>query len=761
MHPTDHFRDAIVEHGLTPPDVIEPGRLHRFPGVGKSNGNRAGWCKLFADGMGGVFGDWSNDLHEVWQAQRDKPLSACERAEWQRQIAEAKRQAEAERAKAHQEAATRAADLWNEAQPAPGDHPYLTTKRVLPYGVRQHDSSLVIPMRDSGGVIKSLQFISGDGSKKFLAGGRVSGCYYSIGQPRDVICIAEGFATAASIHEATGYAVAAAFNAGNLADVASTLRKKLPDCRLIICADNDENKVGQTKAREAAEAVTGLVAIPPEVGDFNDLLQAHGVEAVRNCIADTLSGDREMQAGDTSIAELAELPPLEYEQQRKAEAKRLGIRATALDLEVKQYRQQAERANGEAGLFPEVEPWPHPVSGAELLQALSDSAKRFLTLPEHGDIALSMWAVFTHLIDAAEVSPILAITAPEKRCGKTTTLHWLGGIVAKPLPASNMTAAVVFRAVEKWQPTLLIDEADTFLQDSDELRGVLNSGHSRQSAFVIRTVGDDYEPRQFSTWSAKAIAMIGKLPDTLADRAINIEMRRKLPHERIEKMRDAGDHFMELQRKCARFAMDHVAAVENARPEIPATLNDRAADNWHTLLAIADMAGGDWPTQARTAAAALSGVQDDTDSINQELLADIKAAFESENVTRLRTAELIEVLCQDDESPWPHWNRGKPITGRQLARRLREFGITPNQTFRFGDSTAKGYSLHQFTDAFARYLPVSVTRSQTNSGAASSVIAIGNAADNVTDEKTLKRSTGAGCDRVTDNAPPDGGMETF
>ena len=172
-----------------------------------------------------------------------------------------------------------------------------------------------------------------------------------------------------------------------------------------------------------------------------------------------------------------------------------------------------------AVLFPDIEPWAEPVDGGALLTDLVGTVKCYVIVPEHGARAIALWVVFTHCIDAVGIAPILAITSPEKRCGKSTVLALLKSLVLRRLPCSNISGSSLFRAVDAWAPTLLIDEADTFLRDNEELRGILNSGHTRELAFVIRTVGDDHEPRKFSTWGAKAIALIGGLKDTLADRS--------------------------------------------------------------------------------------------------------------------------------------------------------------------------------------------------------------------------------------------------
>ena len=153
-----------------------------------------------------------------------------------------------------------------------------------------------------------------------------------------------------------------------------------------------------------------------------------------------------------------------------------------------------------------------PVDGAALLTALAETFTRHALLPEGGAEALALWTLHTYTHEAAYISPILCLSSPQRRCGKTTVLSLLRAIVRRPLPTANVTAAALFRATEQWHPTLLIDEADSFLRDNEELRGVLNSGHTRDMAYVIRTVGDDHEPRAFCTWAPKAIASLGACP---------------------------------------------------------------------------------------------------------------------------------------------------------------------------------------------------------------------------------------------------------
>ena len=307
LNPTLQFSDAIRAAGLIPPDRIEPGKLHRMPGMGKAGSNTAAWCKLFDDGIGGVFGDFSSGFESSWQAEREAKYSEAEIAAFKARIAEERKQREAEEAQRKAKAQSKAAAIWQKAEPAPDDHPYLIRKGIKANGAKLHKGSLLIPLRD-GGTIHSLQFIGTDGEKKFLTDGRIKGCYFSMGNPNGAaaLLICEGFATGATIHEATGRPVAIAFNAGNLGAVSKAMRGKFPDLPLIVCADDDihtEGNPGLTKATEAARSIGGLLAVPdfgsnrPDgATDFNDMAALSGAEAVRLAIAGLIDGEPVGQA---------------------------------------------------------------------------------------------------------------------------------------------------------------------------------------------------------------------------------------------------------------------------------------------------------------------------------------------------------------------------------------------------------------------------------------------------------------------------------
>lgn len=190
---------------------------------------------------------------------------------------------------------------------------------------------------------------------------------------------------------------------------------------------------------------------------------------------------------DEFLGSLAKLDTLEYERRRKSAAMELNIRAAVLDRLVAERRELTDVST----FMAPVQPWPEPVDGAAVLEELCNTIERHLVVPNSATEAIALWIVHAHAHDAAQHWPILFITSPTKQCGKTNLLALLSMIVPKALSAANVTPATVFRAIARWHPTMLIDEMDTFLSDKSDLRGVLNSGHTKSQAFVLRCVGDD------------------------------------------------------------------------------------------------------------------------------------------------------------------------------------------------------------------------------------------------------------------------------
>jgi putative DNA primase/helicase len=352
-----------------------------------------------------------------------------------------------------------------------------------------------------------------------------------------------------------------------------------------------------------------------------------------------------------------------------------------------------------------VEPWPEPVDGAELLDRLRAVFRRHIMLPSGADIALPLWVMHAWTHDACEISPILCLTSPTKRCGKTSVMILLTFLTPRSELAANVSTASIFRFIEAERPTLLIDEADSFLSDNDEMRGVLNSGHTKAGANVVRMVEvrGQYIAQRFSTWAPKAIALIKGLPDTLTDRSVVLRLMRKPPRAKVERLRKRDcDEFKSLRSQAARWAVDHGVTLIDADPPMPETLHDRAADNWRSLLAIADLAGRRWPELARKAACDLTGVEDDG-SLNVTLLTDLRAAFGDAEV--MKSADLVAALTADLEAPWATFNRGNPISQRQIARMLGQFGIISEEVHPPGLSHGKGYKRVHLDPLWTSYCP--------------------------------------------------------
>ena len=360
-------------------------------------------------------------------------------------------------------------------------------------------------------------------------------------------------------------------------------------------------------------------------------------------------------------------------------------------------------------LFANPEPWAIAVSGSELLDEIVSVLNRFVVLPLHGSEVVALWILHTFVFDAFEFTARLLIWSPSMRCGKSRLLRLIAALVSRALTCEGITGPALFRSIEKYRPTMLIDEADTMLrgkETSEVLRGVINAGHQRGGK-VIRCTGDDSEPKVFDVFAPIAIAMIGKPPGTIEDRSIPISMRRRMPGEKVDKFqpgRSLRDQFSALVQKCVRWSADERPRLLAARPSIPSGLDDRAADCWFSLLAIADVAGGCWPELARKVAVAMMSGRESGDSIGVELLRDIKVLFDNCSDDQMSTSSLIAALVLLEERPWSDYRRGHPINARQLAALLAAFSIR-SRNARLSTGVVKSYFRADFEDAWSRYLP--------------------------------------------------------
>lgn len=570
----------------------------------------------------------------------------------------------------------------------------------------------------------------------------------------DVVCIHEGEKCAIAACKASLYGVHTT-TLGGAGNAHHTDLRPLKGRDIVLVPDNDEpgrKHVEQLVKLASAAGVKSVrtVHLPdlPAKGDVIEWLQAGGTnEQWRRLLDDAKPSDTQQgESMSDAVRRLAKLPPLDFSKARSAEAKALGVQVSVLDAEVKNAR---KTANNGGTLFPDIEPCAEPVDGSALLDEIATIFQRYVVLPKHADTVAALWVLNTYVHDASYYSPMIVLTSPEKRCGKTTALNVFNALCNRALSASNVSGAVVFRAIEKWNPTLLIDEADTFMRDNDDLRGVINSGHSKDGAFVLRCDGDANEPRRFSTWCPKVLSGIGKMRDTLEDRSIIFPLRRKLPTDKVAKLRIDRGGFDKVKKKCQRWADDNFSTLADSDPDTPQGLDDRASDNWAPLFAIADLCG--WRENAEAAALELSADADTAESVNAMLLGDVQKVFQEQRTDKMPSQKLCDALAEMEEKPWPEWCKGKPITPRQLAKRLGAFGIHPD-TIR-APEPIKGYELSKFKDAFTRYCD-SKRYTVTTQGAQQEMDTSKRySVDDVTDENCQKMKQGKGCNVVTDKKP--------
>lgn len=484
---------------------------------------------------------------------------------------------------------------------------------------------------------------------------------------------------------------------------------------------------------------------------------------------------RDRGADAATIARLAALDPIEYDRVRQTEAEAMGVRTSTLDSMVKDARPAPEAAHGRNVNLPEVEAWPEPVNGADLLRDLAAAIKQHVILPAAATTATAGWILHTWIHDRFQHTPRLSITSPVKRCGKSTLLDVLRATCHHPLKADNISASGVFRTVEALAPlTLLIDEADSFLGENEELRGVLNSGFEA-SGEVIRVVEIDgeHQPVRFRTFAPCALAGIGALPGTLEDRALPIVLQRKGAAETVQKLRANGAraNLHDLARRCARWAADRGGRL-NLDPPVPDALGDREGDIAIPLLSLADDAGGEWPQRVRAALVSLftrRNADEGAADAGALLLKDIKLLFAT-GAMQLASADIVQHLVKMEERPWPEWRRGQPMSAPQLARALAPFGIRPG-TIRIGQGTAKGYYKDAFAEAWNRYLSLDNPSPPSEGGfkpshrhtpqnsKATAESEPSHPTPHVTDRKSLNPAENLTCDGVTVSAPPLGDEE--
>lgn len=358
-------------------------------------------------------------------------------------------------------------------------------------------------------------------------------------------------------------------------------------------------------------------------------------------------------------------------------------------------------------------------NGISLLDRLSTFICRFVSLsPTQADVC-ALWVVHTHAVEAADFTPYLDINSPVLRSGKTRLLEVLRLLVAKPWFTGRVTGAALVRKTEQDHPTLLLDESDAAFNQGDyseKLRGILNTGFERDGAYSMCVPnGNDWESRDFSTFSPKAIAGIGRLPATVQDRAIPIRLKRAMRNDHRQRFRKmkVKPEAEQLRQLLSDWTEQNLSRLREAEPQLSDELNDRQQDVCEPLLAIAHCAAGDWPQRAERALIALCGnvAEQQEGSQGVALLADIRHVLSTSGAERISTHALLKELLRLETSPWSECDRGKPLSPYGLSRLLLPFSVRPKDV-RFGSATRKGYLRADFEESWARYLPMDAEKGQ-------------------------------------------------
>jgi hypothetical protein len=424
-------------------------------------------------------------------------------------------------------------------------------------------------------------------------------------------------------------------------------------------------------------------------------------------------------------------------------------------------RKNGANPNGAGGTCNDVTQVTKPgetggeTDGAALLADVSAFIARYVVHPSpHTLAAHALWIAHAHLMDVWENTPRLAFLSPEPASGKTRGLEVTELLVPNPVHAVNVSPAYLFRKIGTSEPlpTVLFDEVDTVFgpkaRDNEDVRGLLNAGH-RKGAVSGRCIvkGKEIVTVDFPAYCAVAIAGLGDLPDTILTRSILVRMRRRAPHEKAEpfRHRTAGPTGEALHNRLAAWADSIRETLGDDWPDMPDGVDDRDADVWESLIAVADAAGGEWPALARAAAIALvADAKQSSPSLGIRLLADIRAVFGDRD--RMTIHALHDALLNLDEAPWGELAHGKPMTARYLTKRLSEYGLKSKPIRLNPQAVSRGYERMDLADVWVRYLPA-----PGSDGASPPV-----SPSIVTPVTTLQTPPSTGTDNW-DNGPDEGG----
>ncbi|MBC8726598.1 DUF3631 domain-containing protein [Paraburkholderia sp. 31.1] len=586
----------------------------------------------------------------------------------------------------HEEIMPKVVEVREQMQPCTVVHPVLamlgieevtgSTADVSISGI-DFSGALAFPVRSaSDGSLLNVLFVSdaGDGSieESIIPGAAINGGMVSIGKMNgDTLYLTVGLPGALAIATATGAPVVSAIYTENLPEVTAALNARYPSMGIIVCAGTSDGP-SLPVATRAAASIGARLAVAETGSTFFGCYRESGIEGVARSLEAA-----EVQPGFGLAVEMSD--PLDP---------------------------------------PAPTRWPGRVNTILMIQHAVMLIRRYLIVDVYAAITIVLWALATYFAGEIRVAPLLSFLSPTRRCGKTTALGLLKSLVCRPYSASNVTPATLYR-LPALKPTVLIDEIDTFLR-SRELVGILNGGHTRDAASIARV--EKGKTVSFDTFFMKALFGIGLLPETLADRSIVVPLERKAENEEVEKhIVCENDVFAPVRACFASLAHRYADAVRHASRNPIKLGNDRAGDNWEPLLAVASLFGDDWVDYARRAAKLLSAhTGNQSDAGLEELIVDIKVAFDSCGAAKLTTEHLIEFLCDDPEKPWATFSRGRPITPHDLAKMLKPLRIesvnlredrVPGQ--RDASPTRKGYHRAAFARAFRQYVPREPEDSET------------------------------------------------
>jgi hypothetical protein len=371
-----------------------------------------------------------------------------------------------------------------------------------------------------------------------------------------------------------------------------------------------------------------------------------------------------------------------------------------------------------APIFTEAVPASQALPLSDILQSIKTTIHQHAIVDDGVSSALALWVVHTYVYTAREAVAYVAIESPEKRCGKTTLLSVLSAMACRSIVASNITSGAIFTAIEEHSPTLFIDEADTFLAGNSVMRGILNCGNTIRTAYVLRSVptrrdrsaaadaaegGRSFSRKRvvrYSCYCPKVVALIGTVPETIADRAIVVRMERKSTAEAVVPLSQLDASGISAQ--CARFARDCAYLVERHHIMRIEGINDRAADTYEPLAVLADIAGGEWPGLLTAVAQHLESPAAKI-AAGSELVLAVLGAFAMHGVEKMFTRHLVQEINQSGRDVNMACFGGRAANEFSLSKALRCYGIRP-KAIRIGCEVNKGYCVDDFRSAREKYV---------------------------------------------------------